>query len=362
MKVSPVVASLLGVAVLIASSILFYQHYASPSQNPLITLPYIISGHVPPSFSYYREVNITNSTGDPLEDFQVLITIDTASLISEGKMLPDCSDIRVADTTKQKIPYWVEKNTCNTTSTKIWTKVPYIPAGGSTTVYVYYGDPGASSESSADAVFEFFDDFDFKDTSKWDYVSARWRVYGLCDSRGTLTKARVSNSAVVFEGSADGERSLRSRRLFNRNIVIESVWRRDDAFSNHYVYISKDPRTRWSSDPVQGVIRCGWDWDKKYIHGQSSTVSVVRDYSAKYYVKISILEDRVLFYDRLLDDPSNENLLELRDTLGDGFYIFIGADNTFFTSEMPWIRVRKYAEREPIVTVGPEKLRSDADS
>jgi Uncharacterized conserved protein len=55
----------------------------------------------------------------------------------------------------------------------IWIKVPYIPANGNATVYMYYGNPNAVSKSNGDAVFEFFDDFEGTslDTNKWEIVN-----------------------------------------------------------------------------------------------------------------------------------------------------------------------------------------------
>ncbi|MCD6387271.1 MAG: DUF2341 domain-containing protein, partial [Methanophagales archaeon] len=112
-------------------------------------------------------ITITNS-GQNLTDYQVNITIDTQSLITQGKMRSDCGDIRFFDENGNYIPYWIESG-CNTTQTVIWIKVPYIPANGQTTVYMYYGNPQAESESNGTKVFEFFDDFEGTDldTGKW---------------------------------------------------------------------------------------------------------------------------------------------------------------------------------------------------
>ena len=124
-------------------------------------------------FTYYLDwkyripITITNS-GQNLTDYQVNITIDTKSLITQGKMRSDCGDIRFFDENGNYIPYWIESG-CNTTQTVIWIKVPYIPANGQTTVYMYYGNPQADSESNGTKVFEFFDDFEGTDldTGKW---------------------------------------------------------------------------------------------------------------------------------------------------------------------------------------------------
>ncbi|HIQ50143.1 MAG TPA: DUF2341 domain-containing protein, partial [Nanoarchaeota archaeon] len=57
---------------------------------------------------------------------------------------------------------------CGTASTKIWIKVPEIPADGVALGYMYYGNSEATSESNGGTVFEFFDDFETLDTNKWE--------------------------------------------------------------------------------------------------------------------------------------------------------------------------------------------------
>jgi hypothetical protein len=109
---------------------------------------------------YRRAITIDNS-GNPntLTDYQVLVQMDTASLISGGKMRGDCGDIRFTDEDGQTLlSYWIESG-CNTASTRIWVKVPSIPGNSTKTIYVYYGNPDAGSQSDGYAVFDFFDDF-----------------------------------------------------------------------------------------------------------------------------------------------------------------------------------------------------------
>jgi hypothetical protein len=79
--------------------------------------------------------------------------LDTQSLISAGKMRSDGGDIRFTDSDETTLlNYWVESG-INTSSTKIWVKVPSIPASSSKTIYVYYGNPSATSLSSATNTF-----------------------------------------------------------------------------------------------------------------------------------------------------------------------------------------------------------------
>jgi len=88
------------------------------------------------SWDYRKSVTITYS-GAELTDYDVLIEMDTQTLITASKMQSDCDDIRVTDSDKTTlIPYWIEGG-CNTTTTQIWARVPSIPDGGKT-IYIYY--------------------------------------------------------------------------------------------------------------------------------------------------------------------------------------------------------------------------------
>lgn len=101
------------------------------------------------SWFYRRAVEIPLAIDqDPRMGENVLITLDTASLISAGKMQSDCDDLRIVDSDDSSaLSYWVEGG-CNTSATQIWVYVPYIPGGGKT-IYVYYGNAAATNSEIA---------------------------------------------------------------------------------------------------------------------------------------------------------------------------------------------------------------------
>jgi hypothetical protein len=134
------------------------------------TVPFQVEAPVDlmPGWSYRRPITIYN-TGSALTNYQVLVTLDTQSLITAGKMRTDCGDIRFTDSNGSTLlNYWIESG-LNTASTKIWVKVPSIPANSTKTIYVYYGNPSATSLSNGDNTFDFFDDFlgASMDANKW---------------------------------------------------------------------------------------------------------------------------------------------------------------------------------------------------
>jgi hypothetical protein len=104
------------------------------------------------SYSFRQRVPVGNSSGENKTDFQVKITLDTASLIASGKLQSECQDVRFTNINGQVLPYWIEPNTCNTSETLVWTKVPSIPTDG-TDLYFYYGNPSANSTADTQKVF-----------------------------------------------------------------------------------------------------------------------------------------------------------------------------------------------------------------
>jgi Concanavalin A-like lectin/glucanases superfamily/Domain of unknown function (DUF2341)/PEGA domain len=97
------------------------------------------------SWNYRKAITISNS-GSALSDYQTLVTVDTASLVAASKMRSDCGDTRFVDTNDSTLlNYWIESGQ-NSSSTKIWVKIPSI-ATGSKTIYMYYGNPSATVTS-----------------------------------------------------------------------------------------------------------------------------------------------------------------------------------------------------------------------
>ena len=114
-----------------------------------------------PSWQYRTGYTIHNQ-GESLEDFQVLLDVDTRNLVTEGKMLADCADIRFTDSEGKEMPYYIQPGTNNTPHTYVTVKVPHIPANGSTTVFMYYGNdkaPPASNGKETYIAYFGFDDY-----------------------------------------------------------------------------------------------------------------------------------------------------------------------------------------------------------
>lgn len=95
-------------------------------------------------WGFRQKMPVNNTSGSTQVDFQIDVTINTATLVTNGKLQSNCQDIRFTDQSGKVLPYWIEPTTCNTTTTKIWIKVPTIHTSG-TDIFYYYGNPSASN-------------------------------------------------------------------------------------------------------------------------------------------------------------------------------------------------------------------------
>ena len=114
-----------------------------------------------PGWGFYQQVTITNSTGSSLTDYQVRIDLTSSNFtFGFSHTRPDGGDIRFTDEDGTTLlNYWLESFIPSTMMGKLWVKVPNIP-NGSKSIYLYYGNPGASSQSSASSTFIFGADFE----------------------------------------------------------------------------------------------------------------------------------------------------------------------------------------------------------
>jgi len=103
-------------------------------------------------WDYVVRITVSNSTGANIPAQSTMFVINTATPIGAGKMQANGNDIRfVYNTCGNYRNYWIESG-INTAATHIWIALPAIPNGGSITLYMYYGNPGAAAGASAQTV------------------------------------------------------------------------------------------------------------------------------------------------------------------------------------------------------------------
>ena len=297
------------------------------------------------SWSYKRQINITEQSGNSLTNYQVMLSINTTELYNEGKIRSDCGDIRFVDSTETiELPYWIE--VCDVTggNSTIWVKVN-LSASSTTTIYMYYGNSDATTTANGTAVFDFFDDFEgiSLDTSKWTQTG------------GT---AQVSNSILSFtSGEAGTWYKIYSNTEFTYPNILKSLFKIDDAnpgTAGHGKHLGFEDAS--TDDKAVFVWHSGdGAYKTQTTNGESNneqTLSVsLADWSVgEIFWNTSYTEFWVNGTPRnnhtAVSTLPDEPISVLFTTAGDG-YIYVD-----------WVLVRQYANPEPTYSIGSEEIRN----
>jgi hypothetical protein len=308
-------------------------------------------------FKYMRPITVTAGSNGMPANYQIKIVLDTASLISSGKMRSDCGDIRFYKADGTPLSYYIDPYTINTNNTVIWVKDPdALSANGSHTIYMYYGNPNVTSKSDGNATFIFFDDFlgTSIDTSKWviEYANFSYSVSNSILYINLLSTA--DNLATTF-------RALLPVSIDNttvKNYVFEAYVKCNGV---------PNPDTSWILSGLavgRGPSSLGWDynfivgWEGYYdrfaLHSwigsmQSSAIPNVTNntwYLYRLYVSANNSAQAWI----------GDNTATASWDIGTGtYYLRIGGQGSYSEYWYDYVRVRQYISPEPTVSVGNEQ-------
>ncbi len=104
---------------------------------------------------YYRsDVVITENAGNNLNNYQVLIELNSASFHADYNWSSVGQDLRVIDSNDTThLEYFIQTWNATLKQAKVWVKVPSLVANGSRTVYFYTGNSVATTTASATPTF-----------------------------------------------------------------------------------------------------------------------------------------------------------------------------------------------------------------
>lgn len=291
---------------------------------------------------YYQVVSLSNG-GSALTDYQIKITVNTSTLVAQSKMMSNGNDIRFMDQSCNSLNYWIESG-MNTASTVIWIKVTSVPVGSSK-IYLYYGQSGASAASDATKVFDLYDDFSGTslNTSIWTQTASGY----------TTT---VSGGTITLSGS--GYNNILSKSTFSANLISEMYV---TSLSGYWPHIGQFVGTP-SGDGVC-LLYSPSNVISGYMPNQSDA------YGANFYQYLTIGSTTGIWS---ISWPSTNNLIYSWPG-GGGNYLTTPTKPTNIRGTfgclssgagsltLDWYRMRKYAAVIPTVSISGENPNYNLD-
>jgi hypothetical protein len=307
------------------------------------------------SWEYRKPINITEQSGEDLSNFQVEVSLDTSTPISEGKMQNDCSDLRFVESGKE-IDYWVESG-CNTASTRIWLEVKDLRAGNKESIYVYYGNSSVSSSSDGDSTFNYFENFE--SYADWgDMQDAGWEQYDL----GTHTIVQENGDNVLKIGNTD------SSGINPQNWVVSGEKFSLDKFVMEADYKSE----KWAGGPIVKRYDSGNWYGPEHTYADvrglkdgsdnhpcgftSTTPETNKWHHLKFLAKPNYLKEWIngeVYFER---DSCLDNW-----SISKPYRTGMWVHNDYGPDYMDDLLVRKYTSPAPSTTVGKEVRRTICD-
>jgi len=143
----------------------------------------------------YRKSHVINSAAGAGTNYQVRITVHYGSGTDSGANVylnshcrTDFGDVRfVDDNDTTSLDYWMESKTDGDNAI-FWVEVADDLSSANATIYVYYGNPSATTTSNGPNTFTFFDDFSTDPSTRWTVIkgTAEWDSTNLWYSITTI--------------------------------------------------------------------------------------------------------------------------------------------------------------------------------
>lgn len=235
---------------------------------------------------YRMPITVNNSSNaSTLGDYQVKVTVDTATLISASKMRSDCGDARFVDANQVTVlNYWLASG-CNTSSTVFWVKVPSIPGSSSKTIYLYYGNANLTSTSSGANTFIYYDDFSTNTTGNYVGQGSPTIVYDATNKLMQQTNTAQSQHWIIASNDV-----LPTSYVYEADVRIDS-----DPANLHHAGLAFDflttAVTGYRVDHLNATFE-GYEWTNNVYTSLGSTFADSGIYSLGSWLTERVYRDR----------------------------------------------------------------------
>lgn len=190
-----------------------------------------------PGWKGSMSVTVQNTSGTAMTDYQVPVVFNSQALIALNLMQANGNDIRFGSNCSGSslYDYWIE-GFLNTDTTKVWVKVPSVPANSSVTLYMFFGNSGASAASTLTTFIGPNSSTDSVSVASTNTVSNCQRGFRFTANQPLLvthlgkkipnatqryvTIFNFSTQAIVTQGQVDAGTS----GIYNYNALTQPVW------------------------------------------------------------------------------------------------------------------------------------------
>jgi hypothetical protein len=269
-------------------------------------------------------------------------------------MQADFGDLRFINAADSLLDYWIESKTDGVSAT-VWVEVDDIAASTDTVIYMYYGNPAASSTSDGDDTFEFFDDFEDGDISDWSQY--RNGTVTIADDSGNYVLLKTANNdphggySLFNNGSlSDFEAVFQTKRI-NETGGNQNRYGIEDSSFNGYGPRMADFNSLPSAFAIERRAGGG---------GSNIATKNTSAYQWNSWMTVKFRKyGSTLEFELYNSSGSMVESISVSNSLYNSFDLFVVHGGwEFYTDD---IIVRKYVSPEPTCIIGPEECNSLPD-
>lgn len=291
-----------------------------------------------------KAITVTNNVASTLTNDQIKVTV-----AYDSDMKADFGDIRFTDSDGSTLlDHWMESSTASTTA-DYWVEIPTLTASSSKTIYMYYGNAGATTASNGTNTFMFFDDFSSGSMGNWTAFNGE-----LC----TAPTITMTGGVMQASGSSKEGGAVNTGYTFTNGILeakMQYVTRTGNGQESHLY-----ARTTSGNNP--NGYRFGPYWSSSANvnmareSGHNLLASGTFDYGTGVWRKISFKLNGSSLYGAV---DGTDYIGPITNSTYSSGYVGFGLDachenTTTLTVQFDDYRVRQYVSSEPSVSVGSE--------
>ena len=318
---------------------------------------------------YIREITIDNTTnGSTLNNYQVLVIFDTETLVSNGKLNSNLSDIRFTLSDGTQLPYWIENGSgLNQPNSYIWVKISNILANSQEKIFLFYGNSSAVSTADGSITFDFFDDFNGSslDLTKW--------TSG-CFGMKPIQSVSITNSVLSFQGNGCGGSCLDGVSLCmngeitsDQQIAVETRFKFSSSNGAHWhenqlVPINASSECQQHIYPNVSIVGeyGNNNWDFSYQSGTGNENYVLTQLSNTIWYKSTLIKKINEYYEGQIYDDNrflkSTQVIQISSFTNNMKWVTTAIYNCLpIYPSYDWIFIRKYSDPEPATIVGNEQ-------